>query len=80
MKKLGIISLATLLTLGVTGCGKVSDKEGAKWAEENGYIKYESSDAFTSASKTVLSMFSVPSLPTARKTAFLCSTKRRTVP
>lgn len=61
MKKLGIISLATLLTLSVTGCGKISNEDGAEWAKENGYIKYESSDTFTSSSITSESDYKVVS-------------------
>ena len=47
--KIGAASLAALLVFGAAGCS-VSDKDGKAWAEENGYVKYVDSDAFTSAS------------------------------
>ncbi len=37
--KIGAASLAALMMFGVAGCGKVSDKDGKAWAEENGYVK-----------------------------------------
>jgi len=46
--KIGAMSLAALLVFGVAGCGKISDKEGQKWAEENGYVKAESLAALPS--------------------------------
>lgn len=36
--KIGAASLAALLVFGVAGCGKISDEDGKKWAEENGYV------------------------------------------
>lgn len=42
--KFGAMSLAMLLVFGVAGCGKISDKDGAAWAEKNGYVKAEGSD------------------------------------
>ena len=61
IKKIGVISLSSLMVLGIAGCGKISDDEGAKWAEDKGYVKYISSDAFTSASKTNESSYKVVS-------------------
>ena len=46
MKKvLGLSVVALAGVLAFTGCGKISDKEGKAWAEENGYIKNEALDA-----------------------------------
>ena len=39
--KIGAASLAALLVFGVAGCGKISDADGKKWAEDNGYVKAE---------------------------------------
>lgn len=61
IKRLSAISLASLMVFGVAGCGKISDEEGAKWAQDNGYVKYVTSDAFTSASKTAESAYKVVS-------------------
>ena len=35
------MSLACLLVFGATGCGEISEEDGKKWAEENGYVKLE---------------------------------------
>lgn len=59
--KIGAASLAALMVFGAAGCGKISNKDGAEWAEKNGYIKYESSDAFTSSSVTSESDYKVVS-------------------
>ena len=58
--KIGAMSLAALLVFGAAGCS-VSDKDGKAWAEKNGYVKYESSDTFTSASVTEESSYKVVS-------------------
>lgn len=36
--KIGAASLAALLVFGVAGCGKISEEDGKKWAEDNGYV------------------------------------------